>query len=191
MQSVVTVRKCEDYAPQRLGLVIQRIFDDLGGLSSLIKPGDRILLKPHLLKAAGPAQAVVTHPAVVAAVAAMVLDSGATPFIGDSPPLGNLTRVLSKSGYDPFMKKMGIGAVPFVDKVELEFPSERLFRRIDLAKQVFEFDAVINLPKLKTHMQMMLTLAVKNLFGTVIGTDKASWHLRAGRQVDMFATVLV
>ncbi len=191
MQSLVTIRKCEDYDPQRLGPVIRQALDDLGGLSTLIRPGDRILLKPNLLRAAGPAQAAVTHPAVVEAVAAMVLDLGATPFIGDSPPLGNLSRVLSKGGYDPFMQKMGISAVPFVDKVELEFPSERLFRRIDLAKQVFEFDAVINLPKLKTHMQMMLTLAVKNLFGTVIGTDKASWHLRAGRDVDTFATVLV
>ncbi len=191
MQSLVTIRKCEDYDPQRLGPAICRALDDLGGMSELVRPGDRILLKPNLLKAAAPAQAVVTHPAVVEAVAGMVLDLGAVPFIGDSPPLGNLGRVLSKSGYDHFMKKMGISAVPFVNKAELEFPSERLFRRIDLAKEAFEFDAVINLPKLKTHMQMMLTLAVKNLFGTVIGTDKASWHLRAGRDVDTFATVLV
>jgi Pyruvate/2-oxoacid:ferredoxin oxidoreductase delta subunit len=44
---------------------------------------------------------------------------------------------------------------------------------------------------LKTHSQMVFTLAVKNLFGAVIGTDKASWHLRAGRDTDTFATVLV
>ena len=157
----------------------------------MIKSGARVLLKPNLLMSAVPEKAIVTHPAVVEAVASIVIDCGAKPFIGDSPPLGNLARVLSKSGYNPFMKKLNIEAAPFMEKAAVEFPENRLFRRIDLAKEVFEFDAVISLPKLKTHTQMFLTLAVKNLFGTVIGTDKASWHLRAGREFDTFATVLV
>ncbi len=191
MQSRVTVRKCDDYSSSKLAAVIRQVFDDLGGLDSMIKSGDRVLLKPNLLKSANPEEAVVTHPAVVEAVASIILDCGAKPFIGDSPPLGNLARVLSKSGYDPFMKRMNISAAPFMEKAPMEFPENRLFRRIDLAKEVFEFDAVISLPKLKTHTQMLLTLAVKNLFGAVIGTDKAAWHLRAGREFDAFATVLV
>jgi uncharacterized protein (DUF362 family)/Pyruvate/2-oxoacid:ferredoxin oxidoreductase delta subunit len=191
MQSTVTVRACDDYSPSKLAEVIRRIFDDLGGLDSMIKSGDRVLLKPNLLMSAAPEKAVVTHPVVVEAVASIVIDCGAKPFIGDSPPLGNLNRVLAKSGYDPFMKKMNVEAVPFMEKTAVEFPENRLFRRLDLAKEIFEFDAVISLPKLKTHTQMLLTLAVKNLFGAVIGTDKAAWHLRAGREFDTFATVLV
>jgi uncharacterized protein (DUF362 family)/Pyruvate/2-oxoacid:ferredoxin oxidoreductase delta subunit len=191
MQSTVTVRKCDDYSPSKLAAVIRQIFDDLGSLDSIIKSGDRVLLKPNLLMSANPEKAVVTHPAVVEAVASIVLDCGAKPFIGDSPPLGNLHRVLSKSGYDPFMKKLNVEAVPFMEKAAVEFPENRLFRRIDLAREIFEFDAVISLPKLKTHTQMLLTLGVKNLFGAVIGTDKGAWHLRAGREFDTFATVLV
>lgn len=164
---------------------------DLGGLQAFVRSGDRVLLKPNLLKSATPEEAVVTHPAFVETIAAMVKDCGAEPFIGDSPPLGNLRRVLSKSGYDPFMKRMDIQAVPFTEKIAREFPEGRLFRRIDLAKEAFEFDTIINLPKLKTHCQMLLTLAVKNLFGTVVGPDKATWHFRAGRDFDTFATALV
>ncbi|MFH1115169.1 MAG: DUF362 domain-containing protein [Pseudomonadota bacterium] len=191
MKSTVSIRKCEDYDPARLTEVLHAIAGDLGGLGSFVKNGDRVLLKPNLLKSAGPEEAVVTHPAFMEAVAAMVKDCGATPFIGDSPPLGNLPRVLSKSGYDPFMKKLNIRAVPFTEKVTAEFSEERLFRRLDLAKEIFDFDVVINLPKLKTHCQMVLTLAVKNLFGAIVGTDKASWHLRAGKDFDSFAAVLV
>ncbi|MGB6066804.1 MAG: DUF362 domain-containing protein [Desulfomonilaceae bacterium] len=191
MESLVTVRKCGNYDPPRLTKALEKCLDDLGGMSTLVKRGDRVLLKPNLLKSAAPEHAIVTHPAVVETIAALVIDAGAIPFIGDSPPLGNLTKVLTKCGYDPFMKRMGIAAVPFVEKLPVEFPTGRLFRRMDLAREVFEFDAVINLAKLKTHTQMVLTLAVKNLFGTVIGTDKASWHLRAGKDVDCFATVLV
>jgi len=104
----------------------------------------------------------------------MVIDCGATPFLGDSPPCGKLSRVLTKSGYDPFMKRLGVQAVPFMEKISAEFPDGRLYRRIDLAREVFEFDKVVNLPKLKTHCEMTLTLAVKNLFGVIVGADKAA-----------------
>jgi len=191
MQSTVSIRKCGDYDPARLTEVLLSVAEDLGGLSSFVKRGDKVLLKPNLLKSAGPEEAVVTHPALMEAVAAMEKDCGATPFLGDSPPLGKLSRVLSKSGYDPFMQKLNIQAVPFMEKVTAEFPDARLFRRLDLAKEIFDFDAVINLPKLKTHSQMVLTLAVKNLFGAIVGADKAAWHLRAGKDFDSFATVLV
>ena len=191
MKPFVAIRKCDDYLPLQLGDALKNAIDDLGGISSFVKRGDRVLLKPNLLKSAGPQSAVVTHPAFVEAVASMAMDCGALVFIGDSPPLGNLPKVLSKCGYDTFMKRMGIQAVPFSEKISLDFPEGKLFRRIDLAREVFEFDSILNLPKLKTHCQMVLTLAVKNLFGTVIGTDKASWHLRAGKDFDSFATVLI
>lgn len=191
MISRVSVRNCQNYDPDRLSEALQKTVDDLGGMQAFVKSGDRVLLKPNLLKSAAPEEAVVTHPAIVESVASMVKDCGARLFIGDSPPMGNLRRVLSKSGYDPFMKRIGVQAVPFTDKIPRECPEGRLFRRIDLAKEAFEFDAVINLPKLKTHCQMLLTLAVKNLFGTVVGPDKATWHFRAGRDFETFATALV
>ena len=89
------------------------------------------------------------------------------------------------------MKRLNVKPCPFIRKRSLDCLNSRLFRRLELAEEVFEFDKVINLPKIKTHCQMGLTLAVKNLFGTVIGTDKASWLLRAGKNIDSFATVLV
>jgi len=174
-----------------LAPAIEKVFNDIGGFGSFVKRGDRVLLKPNLLKSAAPSAATVTHPAVVETVASMVRDCGARPYVGDSPPLGSLERVMVKSGYGPLLKRLDVEIVPFTEKRTLDYSDGRLFRRVDVAQQVFEFDAIVNLPKLKTHTQMFLTLAVKNLFGTVIGTDKASWHLRAGRDVDTFATVLV
>jgi len=191
MESLVSIRRCASYDIAELKSVQEKILSDLGGPASFFKRGDRVLLKPNLLQSAPPSKAVVTHPAFVESIASLVIDAGARPFIGDSPPLGNLSRLLSKSGYDPFMERMGIEAAPFVEKKAVEFGEGRLFRRIDLAREVFEFDALINLAKLKTHCQMMLTMAVKNLFGAIIGTDKASWHLRAGKDHDHFARVLV
>ena len=191
MKASVSIRRCESYSPDLLLKTVERCTDDLGGLTYSVKRGDRILLKPNLLMSSNPSKAIVTHPALVEAVASLVLDCGARVYIGDSPPLGNLARVLAKSGYEPCMKRLGIDAVPLVEEATLDCPNGRLYHRLDLAAEVFRFDAVINLPKLKTHCQMLLTLAVKNLFGTVIGTGKAGWHLRAGRDDATFATALL
>lgn len=190
MESTVSLRRCEDYEAGRLARVIQQVIEDVGGMGSFVKRGERVLLKPNLLMSYGPDNAVVTHPAVVEAVASLALDAGATVAVGDSPSIGSLQRVLAKSGYEPFMKRLGVEPAPFKEKLTIECRDNRIFRRIELAKAVFDFDRVINLAKLKTHTQMLLTLAIKNLFGTVVGTDKASWHLKAGKDYDGFATVL-
>jgi uncharacterized protein (DUF362 family) len=54
-----------------------------------------------------------------------------------------------------------------------------------------EADVVINLPKVKSHVQLTLTLGVKNLFGCVPGKMKAWWHMEAGKDVQRFGTMLV
>jgi ferredoxin len=65
-----------------------------------------------------------------------------------------------------------------------------VFPRLELAAEVMTADVLINLPKLKTHAQMFLSLAVKNLFGTVPGARKLQWHYRAGRDRLVFARML-
>lgn len=180
MISKVTIRNCKEYDPSAVLSTIRRILDDLGGPQRFFSRGDRVLLKPNLLRASDPEAAVVTHPIIVEAVAKVILENGARPSVGDSPPMGNLRKVLQKSGYEPFMKRLGVPAASFSKARSVEFDDGYLFRRIDIADEIFEFDAVINLPKLKTHCQMLLTLAAKNLFGTIIGPEKASWHLSPG-----------
>jgi uncharacterized protein (DUF362 family) len=54
-----------------------------------------------------------------------------------------------------------------------------------------EADVVINLAKLKTHTQMMLTLGVKNLFGCIVGLKKPEWHMRTGVDRQMFGRLIV
>ncbi len=191
MKSIVSIRYCEEYDHQILRKSVENLFSDCLDVRNLISRGQKILLKPNLLRSARPDQAIVTHPAFVEVVAEILSDCGASLSIGDSPPLGNLQKTLAKSGYEPLMKRLNVKPIPFVHKKTIEFGDDRIYKRIDLAQEVFDFDRIINLAKLKTHCQMTLTMAVKNLFGTVIGTDKASWHLRAGKITDNFAHVLL
>jgi uncharacterized protein (DUF362 family) len=56
------------------------------------------------------------------------------------------------------------------------------FNHLRLCKEAMEADVVINLPKLKSHMQLTLTMGVKNLFGCVPGKMKA-WLLKEPRKI--------
>jgi len=63
-----------------------------------------------------------------------------------------------------------------VRSVQVPVDDGRALHRIDMAAAIVEADAVINLPKLKTHNLTGLTLSVKNLFGVVPGTLKIAYH---------------
>jgi uncharacterized protein (DUF362 family)/NAD-dependent dihydropyrimidine dehydrogenase PreA subunit len=59
-----------------------------------------------------------------------------------------------------------------------------------VSKSLFDADLVINVPKFKTHMQTKITGGVKNMFGILVGAEKARVHLAASHPED-FARALV
>jgi ferredoxin len=65
------------------------------------------------------------------------------------------------------------------------------FGRIPVARKVMESDVIVNVPKLKTHSQMLMTLGVKNMFGAIVGLTKSEWHVRSGVDRNLFARLLV
>lgn len=154
-----------------------------------ITPGSRVLIKPNFLVAARPDQAILTHPFIVRAAARHVLDRGGRLLIADSPGYGSFDRILRTGGFEAALSGMDVEIRPFSESVTVDIGEP--FGKIDLAREAIEADLVINLPKLKTHSQMGLTLAVKNLFGTVVGWRKPEWHLKAGVDRAMFARLLV
>jgi uncharacterized protein (DUF362 family) len=96
----VSVVSCPAYEPNLVRHSVTANLAPLGGISRFVRPGMQVLLKPNLLAAAEPEQAVTTHPIVVQAVAELVQQAGGTVLIGDSPagPLENNPQVWRKSG---------------------------------------------------------------------------------------------
>ena len=154
-----------------------------------IGPETRMLIKPNLLLPAKPETAVLTHPSLVREVCRYVLDAGGTPLVADSPATGSFDRLLRIGGYQNALTDLTVDIRPFADSVPVDIGAP--FGTIDLTRDAVESDVVINLAKLKTHSQMRLTLAVKNLFGCVVGMRKPEWHMRAGVDIDQFARLLV
>jgi uncharacterized protein (DUF362 family)/Pyruvate/2-oxoacid:ferredoxin oxidoreductase delta subunit len=187
--SDVSIVTCADYDRERVLSAVRRSVDLLGGMAAFVKTGDRVLIKPNLLKAALPAEAVVTHPEVLRAVIRLVREAGGEAFVGDSPGFGELRRVCEKSGVMDVIEEEGAALAEMSEAVPGKNSGQ--FHRFEIARDVLEADAVINVPKFKTHGMMTLTGAVKNLFGCIPGRRKAQWHLNAGVSREAFARMLV
>jgi uncharacterized protein (DUF362 family)/Pyruvate/2-oxoacid:ferredoxin oxidoreductase delta subunit len=187
--SAVTLIKCSDYSPEAVDGAVGRAVDSLGGISSFVKPGMTVLLKPNMLAARSIDKAVTTHPEVVRAVIRLVKQAGGIPAVGDSQAIGGFAKIAETTGIAAVCAEEGAELVELSEAVRVA--GKGTFKHFELAKRVVEADAVINLPKAKTHCQMLLTLAVKNLFGCIPGTRKAQWHFKAGVDKTAFATMLV
>jgi uncharacterized protein (DUF362 family)/Pyruvate/2-oxoacid:ferredoxin oxidoreductase delta subunit len=154
-----------------------------------IKPGSRVLIKPNMLSAARPEDAVLTHPYLIKASVEYVLQKGARPQVSDSPAIGSFERILKQNGTTDALQGLDVICVPFKNILEVDIGKP--YGRIEIARDALDADVIINLPKLKTHSQMLLTLAVKNMFGCIIGFKKSQWHMRAGVDTMAFARLLV
>jgi uncharacterized protein (DUF362 family)/Pyruvate/2-oxoacid:ferredoxin oxidoreductase delta subunit len=185
----IVLARCDKYDLSQVRAAIVQLLEPLGDMSAFVKPGERILLKPNMLSAKSPEQAVTTHPAVVRVVAELVSEAGGRVLIGDSPGIGGFQRVADKSGIARAAAEISAELIEFNATVDL--PGSGTFRRFTLARAYWEADKVINLPKLKTHEMMTMTCAVKNLFGAVVGAEKAGWHLKAGTSREQFARLLL
>jgi uncharacterized protein (DUF362 family)/Pyruvate/2-oxoacid:ferredoxin oxidoreductase delta subunit len=187
--SDVSIACCADYDQERVEQAVRRAVDLLGGISLFVKPGDRVLIKPNLLKACPPSGAVTTHPEILRAVIRLVREAGGKAFIGDSPGFGDLRKVCERSGILEVVQQEGAALADMEEAVQLKNRGQ--FQRFEIARAVREADCVINLPKLKTHGMMTLTGAVKNLFGCIPGRRKVQWHFNTGVNRDAFARMLV
>ncbi|MGV8059561.1 MAG: DUF362 domain-containing protein [Smithellaceae bacterium] len=154
-----------------------------------IKPGSRVLIKPNMLCAAHPKDAVLTHPQVIRAAVEYVLQNGAYAQVSDSPAIGSFEKIMKQNGTTDALQDLDVNCVPFKDILEVDIGKP--YGRIEIARDALEADFIINLPKLKTHSQMLLTLAVKNMFGCITGFRKSRWHMRAGIDTMAFAHLLV
>ncbi len=146
------------------------------GLDRLLAAG-RVLLKPNLVAASQPYDPACTDPRFVRAAAELVLDHNGRPVIGDSPAFAPAARVMARCGMDELLAGLGVRVVEFTPG---PVRTTATGIRVRIARQAAECDLVLNLPKVKAHGQLLVTLAVKNLFGVVAGMRKPWLHMRLG-----------
>ena len=192
--SRVAIVRCEDYEKARVSDAVAEALEALGGAAQFVSKDDEILLKPNILKGAPPESALTTHPEILRAVAEQIQNSAAPPrtlSMGDSPAWGSLASCAEQAGLLRICEELGLPLVSFRKGVKVPNPEGVVYAHLTMAKEAMDADGIINLPKLKTHCQLYMTGAVKNLFGCVAGKRKAWWHFKAGTFEDYFPLMLV
>ncbi|MCK9225641.1 MAG: DUF362 domain-containing protein [Candidatus Muirbacterium halophilum] len=180
-----------DYNLIKLKEVILRVFK-FNGFFDRFDKQSKILLKPNLLKAAIPEKVVTTHPAVFEAIISVLKDNGYNNICaGDSPGVGDPIDVAKKSGILDICNKYNIEFKQFLESRKVSVKDHLRVKNIWIWDKVQDFDIVINLPKLKTHCLMLMTLGVKNFYGLLPGkSNKANGHFQSRTHED-FSSLLI
>lgn len=178
----VSVRSCDDYEYKNVKASIEKLIDDLGGLSKYIKPNRKVLIKPNLLMKKTPEEATTTHPMVVKAVCEKLLELNCKITIADSPggpyTQGSLKSIYKASGLEAVANELGVKLNYDISELKVENTNAHALRYMDIIKPVDESDYIINLCKLKTHQMATFTGGTKNLYGCIAGLKKAEIHYR-------------
>ncbi|MFX1454671.1 MAG: DUF362 domain-containing protein [Promethearchaeota archaeon] len=187
--AIVNVKEYETI-PDAVKSAIKLLKNDLG---FEIMQSDKILLKPNLLTSKKDA---CTQPAFVEGVISYLKEINipmTNVFLGDSPGQSEKvgSDVAKTIGVYDLCEIHGFnfvnfeGDIPIVEKIDGAFN----LNEIRVAKAVKECDVLINLPRLKSHLEATMTGAIKNYWGIIPGGLKAKYHL-FGKSSEQFGEVL-
>jgi uncharacterized protein (DUF362 family)/NAD-dependent dihydropyrimidine dehydrogenase PreA subunit len=173
----VALVRCGSYDEQEVLAAVEAGLRLLGGPRSFAAPGERILLKPNVLVGEPPERCVTTHPSVLKAVGKVLGRVTDRLLFGDSPGPGEPLPHLRSAGLAQAAEELGLELADFEDGRLVEETRSGQGQALLIARGALEADGLVNLAKLKTHMQTRMTGAVKNLYGCVPGRQKRHYHL--------------
>lgn len=122
----------------------------VGSIDAIIKPGDRVLVKPNLAFQAPPESFAVVDPRTVEAVVAFLKEESkaAEVWVGDNPSLGlhvgKAKPAFKESGMEEAALRGGADRVIYFDEestVVVEIPEGKVFKKAEVFRPVLEADS--------------------------------------------------
>ncbi|HEY5526339.1 MAG TPA: DUF362 domain-containing protein [Candidatus Anoxymicrobiaceae bacterium] len=194
MNDTVALTGCESYNRAVIEEKVARLFDLLGGPSAFAGPGQSVFVKVNAVIGAAPEKGITTHPEVVRAVVNQFKKVTDRVTIGDSPggPFtpAYLRRVYEKCGYAAVARETGAELGLDTSTKQVTISDGKALKAIAVCKAMADADCLVSVSKLKTHMFLNITAAIKNMFGAVPGGNKFTYHSRFTRDTD-FADLIV
>jgi len=168
----VFVVQCENNnvaTSNAIGVILNKV----GGLDSIVKNGDLVLLKPNFV---APFPDATTNLNLLSEVIDRVRMCGGEAIIGESSGFEfNTGKTFELLGLHQFSKEKDIKIINFD---EGEFCTEKADNlTLKIPKIFFECDKLINIPKLKMHSVTTVSLALKNLVGAVHRDTRRMIHV--------------
>ena len=180
MSKVSVVRSRDKPTDQEIYGLVKKSIDLLGGIQKYVKPGDTVALKPNVVTGEGAGPGVTTDKRVVAAMIKLSNEAGASRVmvVEGAGYFTKTSRALELSGIKALAEENGAEIVDVDNSpiVKVEVPDPLLIDVVEVSKEFMDADVRINMPVMKTHDQLSVTLGVKNLKGVLPRYMKRNFH---------------
>jgi len=186
-QPVVAIARGEHPRPM--------VYDALERIQAaqVVRPDDRVVLKPNYVEPRMPDTGVTTDPRVIEATVEWLQALGVRDItIAESSwSRANTDRAFRLVGLPEIATRLGVPLLNLYDdeRVEVEIPNAHALHRVGIARSVLDSTCLISVPKLKCHCMAYVTLGIKNLMGAVLPKKEIMHHALHRRLCDL-ATVL-
>lgn len=152
------------------GDVVAAAINNTGGFEGIVKEGDFVLIKPNICTLAEPGSPVITDYRAVQQVVDIVMEySPSKIIVAEGSIAGNafdsINLKVNKYGS---LKNVGLININDIEKeecIKLKPKNSATGKHIYIPQIYLDADVVINIAKLKTHHQAVVSLSLKNAFG--------------------------
>ena len=149
----------------------------LGGMEAFVRKGQTVVIKPNIAWASSPQRAANTNPELIGAIVRATLKAGAEKVFVFDHTCDYWKKSYEMSGIEKAALKAGAQVVSGdieSDYREVTVPNGTILKTQKVHRLIIDSDVFINVPILKSHGSATLTMAMKNLMGTV--WDRRHWH---------------
>jgi uncharacterized protein (DUF362 family)/ferredoxin len=183
------------HALDSVAAAFPRLLDHLDPpLPRLVTRGARVLVKVNMgcKGVRDPAERYTSHPTFVEAIIRALLDCGATVSFGDDVSRTAIYPVIwKKTGMLDVARRTGATLVDFTAAGGTEVRGRLLYPRTHLVTNaVRDAEVIVNAASCRSHAGVVLSGAVKNMFGVVLGARRYRLHALLPNKSD-FARALV
>lgn len=164
-------------------------------LAKIVKPNHRVLVKVNLgcSGARKPEDRFTTHPFLVQAIVEVLLDCRAQVFLGDDVSRSGkyVERIWRSTGMWEVANYTGAQLLDFVECGARELRGSLMYPRTYLISNArYESDVTINAANCRSHPGVIMSGAIKNMFGMVVGRRKALLHRLFHGDIRRFALAI-
>jgi uncharacterized protein (DUF362 family) len=181
----VAVTRADQYERTYIRQKVEHLFDSLGGISDVVKPGDKVAIKINLtggsywadhpkLNGVDVRECMWNHPETLRAVGELIIDCGVTP--SDIYIVEALwdQSCYTDYGYQEIQQYLGAQlvnlntAAPYTTFGNISTGGNAYFYNSFILNQILgEVNVFVSLPKMKQHIVAGMTHSMKNLVGCV------------------------
>lgn len=181
MSDKVAIVKTGGHDGESLANAVQHALDLLDSPLKDVGPSSSVVIKPNITADSSSwRQGIVTNPHLVRAIIEIVARRNPREIlIAEAIAVGlDVKKAYSFLGYNKIAEDTGAHLIDLYDEEFVEIPvtSSNLHSTLQIAKRIVEADFLINVPVMKTHVAVGISVCMKNLMGTISREQKKKFH---------------